>query len=267
MSRRLAPIAVTTLLVPVLMFCGGVLTPAAQAQQGAAAPARRTARDAAPIDLVGQWVAVVTEDWRWRMVTPPKGDTASVPLNAAGRRVAEAWDLDKDRAAGNLCKPFGPPGIIRQPGRLRISWENDDTLAVQFDAGNQTRRFHFDDAAGTGARTLQGTSRARWFKQPQSRGIARNNARPAGGSLDVTTTNLRAGYLRPNGVPYSESATVREFFDTFSLGEDGTWLIVTTVVNDPTYLTQEFVISSQFRKEEDASRWSPRPCDIPPPGR
>lgn len=87
-----------------------------------------------------------------------------------------------------------------------------------------------------------------------------------GGSLEVVTTNQTTRYLRPNGVPYSERAVVKEFFDTFTLPDgDGTWPIVTTVVNDPTYLTQEFVISTQFKKESDPSGWNPRPCDIPPP--
>ena len=81
----------------------------------------------------------------------------------------------------------------------------------------------------------------------------------------MVTTSLTAGYLRPNGVPYGERAVVKEFFDTFTLPEDGTWLIVTTVVNDPEYLTQELVLSSQFRKETDTSKWNPRPCDIAPP--
>jgi len=66
-------------------------------------------------------------------------------------------------------------------------------------------------------------------------------------------------------VPYSERAVVKEFFDSFTLPEDGTWLIVTTVVQDPEYLTQEFVISSQFKKETDPSKWNPRRCDIPAP--
>ena len=108
-------------------------------------PCGHSAREGAFIDLTGQWVSVVTEDWRWRMVTPPKGDTASVPLNPAGRKVADAWDLAADRARGDLCKAFGPPSLIRQPGRLRIRWENDNTLLLEFDAGTQTRRFHFDD--------------------------------------------------------------------------------------------------------------------------
>jgi hypothetical protein len=114
-------------------------------------------------------------------------------------------------------------------------------------------------------RTLQGRSEARWFRQPQNRGIVGRGGAARGGSLEVVTSSLTPGYLRPNGVPYGERAVVKEFFDTFTLPEDGTWLIVTTVVQDPEYLTQELVISSQFKKESDPSKWNPRPCDIPAP--
>jgi len=224
----------------------------------------RSAREAALIDITGQWVSVITEDWRWRMVTPPRGDTSSVPLNEAGRKAADAWDLNADRARGGLCKAFGPPGLIRQPGRVRIRWENASTLLLEFDAGMQFRRFHFGGSPSA-ARSLQGDSEARWFRQPQNRGILAQAPPTPGGSLEVVTTNLQAGYLRPNGVPYSDRAVVKEFFDSFTLGDDGSWLIVTTVVSDPTFLTQEFVISSQFKKETDLSRWNPRPCDIPAP--
>lgn len=232
--------------------------------QQAAPPAPTTARQSALLDLTGQWVSIVTEDWRWRMVTPPKGDTSSVPLNAAGRKVADAWDLAADRARGDLCKAFGPPSLIRQPTRLRIRWEDDNTMLLEFDAGMQVRRLHFTPAP-TAAPSLQGLSQAKWFRQPQNRGIFGRGGRNAGGSLEVVTTNLRAGYLRPNGVPYSERTVVKDFFDSFTLPDDGTWLIVTTVINDPAYLTQEFILSSQFKKETDVSKWSPRPCDIAPP--
>jgi hypothetical protein len=240
--------------------------PLAQQGRGAGPGGGGNARTGAYLDLTGQWVSVITEDWRWRMVTPPKGDTASVPLNPAGRKVAEAWDLDADRARGELCKAFGPPGVIRQPTRLRMHWETDNSLRIESDAGSQSRRLLFGAAAPAATPSLQGQSAARWFRQPQNRGIFGRGGAAAGGSLEVVTTNLTAGYLRPNGVPYSERAVVKEFFDSFTLPENGgTWLIVTTVVDDPTYLTQEFVISSQFKKESNASKWSPRPCDIPAP--
>jgi len=256
-SNRLSRVAMAA-LVSTVTIGGSVM---AQGRGGAAG----NARQGALIDLTGQWVSIVTEDWRWRMVTPPKGDTASIPLNPAGRKVADTWDLNADRTRGDLCKAFGPPGLIRQPGRMRIRWENDSTLLLEFDAGTQMRRFRFGGSGQAGTRTLQGQSEARWFRQPQNRGIFGRGGAASGGSLEVVTSNLTPGYLRPNGVPYSERAIVKEFFDSFTLPEDGTWLIVTTVVQDPEYLTQELIISSQFKKESDVSKWNPRPCDIPAP--
>jgi hypothetical protein len=253
-------------LAAMFAFMAALLIVASPSRAVAQQPAPRAtnARESAFIDITGQWVSVINEDWRWRMVTPPRGDTASIPLNPAGIKLAGAWDLASDKALGDLCKAFGPPSLIRQPGRIRIRWENDNTLLLEFDAGTQRRRFHFDNRPAAG-RSLQGDSQARWFRQPQNRGIFGRGGRAVGGSLDVVTANLSAGYLRPNGVPYGERAVVKEFFDTFTLPQDGTWLIVTTVVNDPEYLTQEFVVSSQFKKETDTSTWNPRPCDIAPP--
>jgi hypothetical protein len=178
-------------------------------------PDTRTARERAPIDLTGQWVAVVNEDWRWRMVTPPVGDAASIPLNAKGRAETAAWDFDKDRREGGFCKAFGPLGLIRQPTRVRIDWQDADTLRLQFDAGNQTRLLHFVPQA-PGRRSLQGDSTATWFRQTQSRGVFAANTPDTGGSLQVHTRNMAAGYLRPNGVPYGENATVKEFLNTFT---------------------------------------------------
>ena len=79
-------------------------------------------------------------------------------------------------------------------------------------------------------------------------------------SLKVVTTNLRDGWLRKNGVPYSEDATLTEYFERHSDGDAGEWLTVTTIVEDPTYLTQPFITSSTFKKEPDGSKWNPAPC-------
>jgi hypothetical protein len=74
------------------------------------------------------------------------------------------------------------------------------------------------------------------------------------------TTNLRAGYLRKNGVPYSENATVTEYYSLARLRGDYEVLVVTTVVEDPMFLTQPFIVSSQFRKQGDAAGWEPTSC-------
>jgi hypothetical protein len=242
-----------------------VLASAAADAQPPAAPDTRSPRDRSPIDLTGQWVAVVNEDWRWRMLTPRVGDTASLPLNERGRAAAAAWDLERDKAEGNLCKAFAGPGLMRQPTRIRIDWQDADTLRLEFDAGRQVRSFEFVPQPPA-ERSLQGYSEARWFRQTQSRGVFGQRTPPEQGSLVVETTQLAGGYLRPNGAPFSERATMKEFFNTFTLpGEAGSWLIVTTVVDDPEYLTTQLVMSSQFKKETTRGGWNPRPCEIAPP--
>ena len=132
---------------------------AAQGRQGGAPP---TARAAAPIDLTGTWVSVVTEDWRWRMRTPPKGDYASVPLNEAGTKAADAWDPAKDTAAGEQCRGYGAAAVMRMPGRIRISWDNDTTLKIETEAGTQTRLLNFVAPAQRGEPSWQGASIANW---------------------------------------------------------------------------------------------------------
>jgi hypothetical protein len=199
----------------------------------------------APTDITGYWVAFITEDWRFRMVTPHKGDYQGVPMTRQARSVADAWDPAADIASGNQCKAYGAGAIMRIPARLHITWRDDNTLRIDTDAGTQTRLFHFDASTTPhGERTWQGYSTAEWQK-------------PA---LKVTTTNLRAGYLRRNGVPYSENATVTEYFDLAPIPGGGQVLLVTTIVDDPQYLVQPFIVSSQFKKEADGSKWDPTPC-------
>jgi len=81
-----------------------------------------------------------------------------------------------------------------------------------------------------------------------------------GGSLKVVTTNLRPGYLRKNGVPYSENTTVTEFWDLFKEPNGEEWITITTVVEDPVYLTRSWENSLEFKKEPDGSKWDPTPC-------
>jgi hypothetical protein len=233
---------------------------------------------AAPIDLTGYWVSIVTEDWRYRMVTPPKGDYASVPLNAEGRRVADMWDPAKDEAAGLQCKSYGAANVMRVPGRVHITWQDEKTLKVEMDSGMQTRLFHFGAAAPpAGEQGWQGYSLAEWEGPNVGRGGrggrgagaratqtsgpgAVQQAQMRGGSLKVVTTRLRAGYLRKNGVPYSANTVLTEYYDRTFESNGDSWLIVTTIVDDPQYLQQPFITSTHFRREPDGSKWAPMPC-------
>lgn len=279
--------------VPIVLsvLCGGVLVAGAAQQQPPAAPVPPpTPRSIAPLDLTGYWVSVITEDWRWRMLTPSKGDYASVPINDEGRRVADTWNLAKDESAGLACKPYGIGNITRMPGRMHITWQDDRTLKVEYDAGTQTRLLHFDStgagqskpAAKAAEKTWQGYSAAEWQVAGQAievdrngipqfgggggRGRGRRGAPPSGGSLFVTTTNFRDGYLRKNGVPYSANATITEYFDRVGPEPNGdVILLVRTVVDDPKYLQTPFITSTHFKLEKDGSKWSPSSCKIDPP--
>jgi hypothetical protein len=214
-----------------------------------------TPKAAAAIDMTGYWVSVVTEDWRYRMVTPPKGKFGGVPLNPEGRRVVNAWDPDKDEADGLQCKSYGAAGLMRVPGRLHILWENDTTLRIDTDAGTQTRLFHFGNPQQPEpAPSWQGFSVAEWEYAGSGRGPNRS------GDLKVTTTRMLPGYLRKNGVPYSANTVLTEWYDRIPAPNGDTWLVVSTEVRDPQYLTMPFITSTHFKKLPDASGWDPQPC-------
>ena len=212
------------------------------------------------MDLTGSWVSVVTEDWRYRMVVAPKGDRPSVPLNAEGNRVASAWDPAKDEAAGEQCKAYGAAGVMRAPGRLHVTWESDNAMKIETEAGTQSRLFVFGAApAASGAATWQGSSAAQWEVAGGRRG---RGAGPQGGSLKVVTTHLRQGYLQKNGIPYGENAVLTEYFTRTTEPNGDSWLIVTHIVEDAQYLTQPFIRSSQFKRLPDSAStaWKPEAC-------
>ncbi len=221
---------------------------------GAPPRAAQTPRASAAVDLTGTWISVVTEDWKFRMVTPPKGEFGGVPLNGAGRTAINAWDPAKDEAAGNQCKAYGAAALMRVPGRLRIAWENDNTLKIETEAGVQTRRYHFGSPAFSGEPDWQGFSVAQW------EAAATDPGKPRACDLKVVTTHMKAGYLRKNGVPYSENAVLTEYWDRHNVPGGDTWIVVTTEVTDPQYLTQPFITSTHFKKIPDNSVWRPEAC-------
>ena len=183
-------------LAGALAGTSGVYAQAGARSASAGSPA--SAEKAAPFDLTGYWVAVVTEDWRWRMMTAPKGDYASVPLNAAGRRLADQFNPDlyggsTDTGAvgggGSIgaavqrvplgryqvsasidCRAYGAAGIMRMPMRVHISWSSPNELKLDTDWGQQTRVFHF--VAGQPYADIAQTGEAREAAQGEARGGA-----------------------------------------------------------------------------------------------
>ena len=264
MTRRLlAAAALVALASPALVHAqrGG-------GGRGQAAPPQ-TARQQAPFDPAGYWVSLIVDEWRFR-VTPQKGDVAYLPLNNQARQIASAWDPDKDVADGNACRAYGAIGVMQRPGRLHITWDGDNALKIETDAGTQTRTLRFAAApASPGEPTWQGYSQAVW--QVNGRPlidtggtgfvpINRVQGATRGGQLKVTTTNMKPGYIRKNGVPYSDKAVLTEYFTLLTGQANDSYIALTAMVDDPTYLTGQFIRTYTFKKVADATGWDPTPC-------
>lgn len=246
-----------------LLIAPGLIFAQAGRGRGPAGPPP-TGKSQAPIDLTGYWVSQIVDEWRFR-VSPVKGDILYVPLNAEARRVANAWDPDKDIADGNQCKAYGAVGVMQRPGRLHISWTDDNTLKVDADAGTQTRVWHLGQASETpGPATLQGYSAAKWEGPGFGRGGRGFGQRPGPppktAALHVETTNMLPGYLRKNGVPYSEKTMLNEYVNLVEGRQNDSYIAVTAMVDDPTYLTGPFIRTYTFKKEADGEGWDPTPC-------
>jgi len=262
MSRTVEAVAAGTLF---LLICVSAVSAQPQRGRGAApaAPAppatpKSTAAAGTQMDLTGYWVSVVTEDWRYRMATAPKGEHPGVPLNAEGNRVANTWDPSKDEAAGEQCRAYGAAGVMRMPGRIHITWESDTALKLETEAGTQTRMFVFGQQQPAQAPSWQGLSAASW--ELAGRGRGRGAPPPQYGDLKVVTTHLRPGYLQKNGVPYGENAVLTEYFARANEPNGDSWLIVTHIVEDPQYLNTPFIRSTHYKKLPDQSPWEPEAC-------
>jgi hypothetical protein len=255
---RLGLITKAALLLAVLPAFGfNVLVHAQRGGRGGpgAAP---TPRASAPFDLAGQWVSLITEDWRHRQFTPPKGDYAALPLSPGGRKLADSWDPARDEAAGEQCRAYGAAGLLRLPTRIRIAWQDDTTLKLEADAGTQTRMFYFGAPQGSGG-DWQGLSSATWHA-PRAPFPGRGGGAASGGSLKVVTTRMKPGYLRKNGVPYGANAVLTEYFDRFDVPGGDSLLVITSELVDTENLLTPYGTSQQFKREDGKTGWNPTPC-------
>jgi hypothetical protein len=243
-------------VIVLVVFAFQVTAHAQRGAPGRGGPAAAP-REAAALDLTGYWVSVITEDWKYRMVTPKNGVFDSLPLNGEARKLGTSWDPAKDEAAGEACRAYTAANVMRLPGRIHITWRDANTLQIDTDAGTQTRLLQFGaTAAAATAPSWQGQSVAQWEYAPGGAG----RGGPRLGNLRVVTTNLRAGYVRKNGAPHSDKAVVTEYFDLNTLPNGDTWLTITTKVDDPVYFTRPYITTTDFKKLPSAAGWSPTPC-------
>lgn len=213
----------------------------------------QSAEEAAPVDLTGYWVSIVTEDWIERMSpdSPPSGTGGG---RGGGRGAAVSPD------PGEPCRVYGAAGSMRVPGRLHIAWADENTLQVDLDAGTQMRVFHFNASGPPPTqKTLQGYSVASWQTGGGGRGGRGRGGGggPQWGSLNVVTTNMMGGYLLTSRSAYSENAVLTETFILHSdFGQD--YLTVRAQIDDG----GNRMTSSTFKREPDGSKFRPSGCEV-----
>ena len=250
----------TTLVIAFLMLAPvGLFAQGGRGGGGAPPAAAQGPKAAAPVDLTGYWVSIVTEDWIERMSpdSPPSGTGGARGLGNRGPEAAPA--------GADPCRVYAAGGSLRVPGRLHITWADDTTLKVEMDAGTQTRLFHFNPTTPAPTeKSLQGYSVATWeLANGRGRGgfgapaPAANAPRPWG-SLNVVTTALKSGYLLSSRSAYSDNATLTEYLSKHSdFGVD--YMTVTAMLQDG---ARTIVTSSTFKKETDGAKFKPSGCDV-----
>ena len=239
-------------------------------QRGAGAPpaAAATGKAGAPVDLTGYWVSLVTEDWIERMSpdSPPSGTGGRDAGDRAAGGAAGRGRGAAPPAGADPCRVYGAGGSMRVPGRLNITWVDDNTLKIDMDSGTQTRTLHFGQAAAPAQKSLQGHSVATWETGARAGGFGgggggRGGAAPAAprwGQLKVVTTNTTGGYLLSSRNTYSENAVITEYFATHSdFGTD--YMTVVTSVEDG---GNPRIVSSTFKKEPNGSKFKPTGCEV-----
>ena len=222
-------------------------------------------REAAPVDLAGTWVSLVTEDWIERMSPDSPGSGTGGGFGGGGGG-GRGGGGPEPAASQDPCAAYGAGGIMRVPGRVRISWQDDDTLLMELDAGSQRRVIDFAaDAPASAGLSLQGRSTAEW-QGSGGRGRGGRGGRGGGapnqwGSLKIVTTNLAAGYLLTSRSWYGDGATLTElirYHDDF--GQE--YFTVTALVEQNGQTVSR--TSSTFRKEPNDSDFDAGGCEITP---
>lgn len=202
----------------------------------------------AQVDFSGEWAPRFHEDQPERVPGPELGDYLGIPISPAGRLRGQTWDASIMTLPQWQCRPHSADYIWRGPSPLRISKEVDPVSreVVAFHAEwlrSVDRAIYLDGRphpSESGPHTWAGFSTAKWD----------------GNMLTIKTTHLKEGYLRRNGLPRSDQATLVEHWI-----RHGDILTVATIITDPVYLTEPFIRTTDY--ELDAHQQNPPyPCGV-----
>ena len=202
----------------------------------------------AQIDFTGEWAPRFHEDQPERVAGPELGDYLGLPITDAARMRADTWDAAIQTLPEWQCRPHSADYIWRGPSNLHISKEVDPVsrqiLAFHGEWLRSVDNIYYLDGrerpSANAPHTWGGFATAKWN----------------GDVLTVTVTHLKEGYIRRNGVPRSDLATVKEHWM-----RHGNWLTVVTIVNDPVYLSEPFIRTTDYQLDE-RQLVPPYPCDV-----
>ena len=202
----------------------------------------------AQMDLSGEWAPRFHEEQPERLGGPEIGDYLGIPINDAARLRADSWDASILTLPEHQCKPHPADYGVRGPANLRI-WKEMDKDSQQviafhthisWQAPERTiwmdGRPHPPDYA---AHTWQGFSTGKW----------------EGDMLTVTTTHLKTGWIRRNGVPRSDRAVLTEHWI-----RHGEYLTLVSIITDPAYLTEPFIRTTNW-VADPRQQIAPYPCE------
>ena len=202
----------------------------------------------AQIDLAGEWNPRFHEDQPERIPGPDIGDYLGIPLTDAARLRADSWDASLLTLPEHQCKPHPSDYGMRGPANTRI-WKEVDT------ATQQTIAWHTHISWQAPERTVWMDGRPHPPEYAAHTWQGFSTGKMEGNMLTITTTHLKNGWIRRNGIPRSEKATVVEHM--IRNGNYLTWMVVVT---DPVYLTEPFVRTTDFVLDVN-QEIAPYPCE------
>ena len=185
-------------------------------------------------DLSGNWAALYHEDQPHRIPGPELGDYTGLPLNDAGRLKADSWDASILTLREHQAKPHPSTYSLRGPANIRITRELEP-------ATQQTIGYELFGTFGQATRTIWLDGRPHPPAHAPHTWAGFSTGRWDGNALEVFTTHLKAGWLQRNGVAHSDRATMTERFI-----RHGNHLTVVTIVDDPIYLEEPLVRSTNW---------------------